>query len=53
MAKINTIKRCLNRIAAVTGMDYIGPKEEEFGLKSQLRRAAVSVPSNCSGGADA
>ena len=33
-------------VAAIYSFTEELPKTEEFGLKSQLRRAAVSVPTN-------
>jgi len=51
--RLNLWKESMELVSCVYELTTYFPKEEEFGLKSQLRRAAVSVPSNCSGGADA
>ena len=43
-------KEGMNLATEIYRITKIFPKEEEYGLKSQIRRAAVSIPSNISEG---
>ena len=43
-------QRAMELVAAVYTLTREFPKEEVFGLSSQLRRAAVSIPSNIAEG---
>ena len=44
-------QKALNLVTDIYAITKRFPKDEQFGLTSQLRRASVSVPSNISEGA--
>ena len=48
--KMDLWREAVELVTHIYETTKIFPKEEEFGLKSQLRRAAVSVPSNIAEG---
>ncbi|WP_368384766.1 four helix bundle protein [Polaribacter sp. NJDZ03] len=43
-------QKSMNFVAKIYKVSKLFPKEETFGLTSQLRRSAVSIPSNISEG---
>jgi four helix bundle protein len=43
-------QKAMDLVTAIYGMTAMFPKEEMYGLTSQLRRASVSVPSNIAEG---
>ncbi|HEX8922372.1 MAG TPA: four helix bundle protein [Pyrinomonadaceae bacterium] len=49
--KLDVWNKAVNFVVAVYKITESFPKEEKFGLVSQLRRAAVSVPANIAEGA--
>ena len=48
--KLRVWQKAMGLVTSIYRMTAHFPREEEFGLKAQLRRAAVSVPSNIAEG---
>jgi four helix bundle protein len=48
--KLDLWSKSMDLVMSIYEVTKSFPRDEEFGLKSQLRRAAVSVPSNISEG---
>jgi four helix bundle protein len=48
--KLTLWSKSIDLVLSIYELTKKFPREEEFGLKSQLRRASVSVPSNISEG---
>jgi four helix bundle protein len=44
-------QKSIDFVADIYKMSDVFPKEEAFGLQGQMRRAAISIPSNISEGA--
>lgn len=49
--KLKAWQEAMELVKAVYDVSGLFPREEAYGLTSQLRRSAVSVPSNLAGGA--
>ena len=48
--KLDVWKKSIDLVELIYEVTRSLPKEEEYGIKSQMRRAAVSVPSNIAEG---